>query len=84
MIEQPDEAEPLARGTNLVHRQRLPSGAPHPHEAFVERRLRRGDIDDRLIDQEDAARIERRDDLLGGAHVLVAARQRRASRVRGR
>jgi hypothetical protein len=72
VIDQPDQAELFRDRNDIGRQQRLPVRLLHPHQAFVERRLSRACFHDRLERRDDAALVERGDDLVGDADVDAA------------
>ena len=74
MIEQADQAEPLRDRNHLLRGNQRAVGAADAHQALMECRLPRLRVDHRLERDQDAALVERGDDLVGRAHVLAAHR----------
>ena len=72
MVDQPDQAQPLCDGHDIRRQQRLPVRLLHPHQALVECRLPRARFDHRLERRDDAALVQRGDDLVGDADVDAA------------
>ena len=72
MIDQPDQARALGDRNDIGRQQRLPVRLLHPHQALVERRLPRARFDHRLERRDDAALVQRGDDLVGDADVHPA------------
>ena len=69
VIDQADQAEPLRHRHDVGRQQHLAVALLHPHQAFVERSLARARGDHRLERRDDAAVVERGDDLVGDADV---------------
>ena len=74
MIDQADQPEPLRHRYDIGREQHLAVALLHPHQAFVERRLARARSHDRLERRDDAAVVQRGDDLVGDADVDAALR----------
>ena len=74
VIDETDQAELLRHRHNVRREQELAILLLHPHQAFVERRLTRTRIDHGLEGGEDAALVQRGDDLVGDADVDAALR----------
>ena len=72
MVDQPDQPQSLGDRNDIGRQQRLPVLLLHPHQALVERRLPRARFDHRLERRDDAALVERGDDLVGDADVDAA------------
>ena len=72
MIDQPDQAQSLGDRNDIGRQQRLPVRLLHPHQALVECRLPRARLDHRLERRDDAALVQRGDDLVGDADVDAA------------
>ena len=72
VVDQPDQAQSLGDRDDIGRQQRLAVLLLHPHQAFVERRLPRARLDHRLERRDDAALVQRGDDLVGDADVDAA------------
>ena len=72
VIDQPDQAQSLGDRNDIGRQQRLPIRLLHPHQALVERRLPRARFDHRLERRDDAALVQRGDDLVGDADIDAA------------